>query len=90
MFAINTFSALTTQASGRVLMQARPALLNGLVDPKHPLCFWLMRMLEEACIFTNCYQRHRLAICSTCEEVGWPALSRVFGHWSLFRSAALA
>ena len=68
MFAISTFSALTTKADRRVLMGACPAALNGLVDPKHLLCIWLVCMLKEACIVADLQPAPQARHLVVCEE----------------------
>ena len=68
MFAMSTFSALTTKADRRVLMGAFPAALNGLVDPKHPLCIRLVCMLKEACIVADLLSAPQARHLVVCEE----------------------
>lgn len=77
VFAISTFSALTTNADRRVLMGACPAALNGLVDPKHPLCIRLVCMLKEASIVANlppAPQARHLVV----RELPWPGFEQGF------------
>ena len=68
VFAMSTFSALTTRAGRRVLMGAFPAALNGLVDPKHPMCIWLVCMLKEACIVSDLLPAPQARHLVVCEE----------------------